>query len=141
MNCPKCISPMVKVTFAGVEVDRCTGCQGIFFDELEKEQLLKMKGADAIDIGAAKVGREFNRLDRIDCPRCGSRMIRMLDLNQPHIWFENCYVCAGSFFDAGEFHDLKSQTAADFFKDLLGKERTLSKPGSGKVGSRDNQRR
>jgi uncharacterized protein len=114
---------MVKVNFAGVEVDRCTGCQGIFFDALEKDQLLKMKGAEAIDIGAAKVGKEFNKVDRIDCPRCGGRMIRMVDLDQPHIWFENCSVCGGSFFDAGEFHDLKNQTVVDFFKDLLGKER------------------
>ena len=35
MNCPKCISGMVKVAFAGVEADGCTGCQCIFFDELE----------------------------------------------------------------------------------------------------------
>ena len=132
---------MVKVNFAGVEVDRCTGCQGIFFDALEKDQFLKMKGAEAIDIGAAKVGKEFNKVGRIDCPRCGSRMIRMVDLNQPHIWFENCCVCGGSFFDAGEFHDLRDQTVVDFFKDLLGKERTMSKLGSTKIGPREKERR
>ena len=107
MNCPKCISPMVKVNFAGVEVDRCTSCQGIFFDEFEKEQLRKMNGADAIDLGDPKAGRAFNKVDRIECPRCGSRMIRMVDLEQPHIWFEHCTVCSGSFFDAGEVKDLK----------------------------------
>jgi Zn-finger nucleic acid-binding protein len=118
MKCPKCISPMVTVTFASVEVDRCTDCQGIFFDEFEKEQLKKMKGADAIDIGDPKVGREFNKVDRIYCPRCGSLMIRMVELEQPHIWFEHCTVCGGSFFDAGEFRDLTHHTIADFFKDL-----------------------
>src|SRR5262245_58277329 len=123
MNCPKCISPMVKVTFAGVQVDRCTDCQGLFFDEFEKEELKKMKGADSVDIGDAKVGREFNKVDHIYCPRCGSLMIRMVDLEQPHIWFEHCTVCGGSFYDDGEIEDMKNHTLLDFFRDLTVKER------------------
>ena len=123
MTCPKCISPMVKVTFDGVEVDRCTDCQGLFFDEMEKEQLLKRKGADTIDMGDPKTGREFNKVDCIRCPRCSSLMIRMVDLHQPHIWFEHCTICGGSFFDAGEFKDLAHHTVADFFKDLTTRAR------------------
>jgi Zn-finger nucleic acid-binding protein len=114
---------MVKVSFAGHEVNRCTDCQGLFFDEFEKEELQKLKGAGAIDIGDTRVGREFNKVDRIHCPRCTSLMIRMVDSNQPHIWFEHCTVCGGSFFDAGEFRDLKHHTIVDFFRDLLVKER------------------
>ena len=114
---------MVKVTFNGVEVDRCTDCQGLFLDEFGKEQLQQMDGADAIDSGDAAVGREFNRVDCIQCPRCGTRMIRMVDLDQPHIWFEHCTICGGSFFDAGEFKDLNHHTIVDFFKDLLVQER------------------
>jgi Zn-finger nucleic acid-binding protein len=114
---------MVPVTFAGIEVDRCTDCQGLFFDEFEKDQLKKVKGAGAIDIGDPAVGHEFNKVDHIHCPRCGSLMIRMVDGEQPHIWFEHCTVCGGSFFDAGEFKDLAHHTIADFFKDLLVRER------------------
>ena len=114
---------MVKVAFGGIEVDRCTDCQGLFFGEFEKEQLRKMRGADALDIGDASVGREFNEVDCIHCPRCTSGMIRMVDLEQPHIWFEHCTVCGGSFFDAGEFKDLTHRTVIDFFKDLLVQER------------------
>lgn len=76
---------MVKVTFGGIEVDRCTDCQGLFFDEFEKEPLRKMKGADALDIGDTKTGREFNKVDRINCPRCSSPMIRMMDLEHPQV--------------------------------------------------------
>jgi len=123
MKCPKCISPMVKVTFGCIEVDRCTDCQGLFFDEFEKEQLRKLNGADTLDIGDVKTGREFNKVDRINCPRCTSLMIRMVDLEQPHIWFEHCTVCGGSFFDAGEFKDLAHHTVVDFFKDLTTRPR------------------
>jgi len=127
MKCPKCISPMEKVTFAGVEVDRCMDCHGLFFDEFEKERLQKARGADAIDTGDAKLGREFNKVDLINCPRCGSQMIRMVDLHHPHIWFEHCTVCGGSFFDAGEFKELTHHTILGFFKDLVVKERTTLK--------------
>ena len=114
---------MVNVNFAGVEVDRCTSCQGLFFDEFEMEQLRKLKGADTIDPGDPKTGAEFNQVERIICPRCGSLMIRMVDLQQPHIWFEHCTVCGGSFFDAGEFKDLTHRTLVDFFKDLTTRAR------------------
>ena len=77
-----------------------------------------MKGADALEIGDTKTGREFNKVDRFDCPRCSSLMIRMVDLEQPHTGFEHCTLCGGSFFDAGEFKDLAHQMVVDFFKDL-----------------------
>jgi Zn-finger nucleic acid-binding protein len=123
MNCPKCIAPMESVPFGGIDVERCTGCHGLFFDEFDKERLRRMKGADVLDTGDPKVGREFNVVDCIHCPRCTSGMIRMVDREQPHIWFEHCTVCGGSFFDAGEFKDLAHHTIVDFFKDLLVKER------------------
>jgi len=119
MTCPKCISPMVKVQFGNFQVNRCTDCQGLWFDEFEKEELLKLKGSERIDIGSAESGRIWNKVDRILCPRCSSPMIRMVDPDQPHIWFEHCTVCGGSFFDAGEFRDLHRHSILDFFKDLL----------------------
>jgi Zn-finger nucleic acid-binding protein len=121
---------MVNVAFGGIEVSRCTDCQGLFFDEFKKEELRKMKGADALDIGDVKTGREFNKVDQIQCPCCMSLMIRMVDLEQPHIWFEHCTVCGGSFFDAGEFKDLAHHTILDFFKDLIteGRSRTSRRP-------------
>jgi Zn-finger nucleic acid-binding protein len=76
MTCPKCISRMERVIFGGVEVDRCTDCHGLFLDEFAKEQLLRMKRSEVIDIGDPELGREFNRVDQILCPRCGALMIR-----------------------------------------------------------------
>ncbi len=114
---------MANVNFGGIVVDRCTNCQGLFFDEFEKEALRKKKVAKRLDVGDPKTGRQFNKVDRINCPRCGGTMIRMVDLQQPHIWFEQCGACGGSFFDAGEFKDLSHHTIMDFFKDMLVVER------------------
>ena len=114
---------MEKVDFHGTEVDRCRDCQGLFFDEFEKDALKKFKDAATLDVGSAKVGKVFNKVDLINCPRCSGRMIRMVGLQQNHIWFEHCTVCGGSFFDAGEFRDLAKETIVDFFRDLLTPER------------------
>ena len=114
---------METVEHSGITIDRCTRCQGIWFDARERERLLEAKGSESIDVGDVLKGRELNQLDRIECPRCKTRMVRMVDRDQPHIWFEQCAACGGSFFDAGEFRDLKEQTFGDFFRSLFGKAR------------------
>lgn len=123
MKCPKCESEMKRVTFNDIEVDRCDGCEGIWFDMLEHEELKQMKGSEAIDTGSPEKGKEFNKIDKIKCPKCHSAMIRMVDNSQPHIWYESCGVCYGVFFDAGEFSDFKDHSISDFFKRLKAKER------------------
>ncbi len=123
MNCPKCNEPMATVTYEDIEVDRCTGCRGIWFDMLEADHLKEMKGSEALDDGDPAVGRKFNEVDRIDCPRCEVEMLRMVDSRQRHIWLEACPVCYGIFFDAGEFRDFKEETVLDFLRDLWAKER------------------
>ncbi len=110
---------MEKVTFKEVDVNRCSGCRGIWFDLLKHEELKKLKGSEVIDDGDSKIGRENNKIDRIQCPSCQTPMIRMVDREQPHIWYESCSVCHGVYFDAGEFRDFKSRTLIDIFRDLL----------------------
>jgi Zn-finger nucleic acid-binding protein len=43
--------------------------------------------------------------------------------DQPHIWYEACPVCYGTYFDAGEFRDFKAETILDTVKDVFRKER------------------
>ena len=117
MQCPKCQAAFEKVSFADAVAERCTNCQGIWLDNLEHELLKEY--ADSIDIGAESKGAEFNKIDRISCPVCpSSKLLRMVDSGQPHIWFESCPVCYGRFYDAGEFKDFASYTIGDFIKDL-----------------------
>jgi uncharacterized protein len=124
VKCPKCGGELVAVSQDGIEVDRCAQCGGMWFDRLEADRLLKEKGsAKAVDIGDAKVGEEKNEQGKIECPRCHTLMIRMVDLEQHHIWYESCTVCYGKWFDAGEFQDLQQETVVDFFRDLFTKER------------------
>jgi len=72
--------------------------------------------AEALDIGSADMGRTHNLVDRYRCPRCGGRMLRMVDPQQPHIWYEQCAECYGSYFDAGEFVDLATVSLSDLLR-------------------------
>jgi Zn-finger nucleic acid-binding protein len=70
-------------------------------------------------LGDSKTGKEQNQNDLINCPKCNTKMIRMVDAQQSHIWFEHCVTCSGNYFDAGEFKDLQEDTIFDFVKTCI----------------------
>lgn len=115
MNCPKCQGPLSPVEFHGVTVDRCATCGGLWFDALEQRDLQKVEGSERIDTGDPAVGRSHDAQELVLCPVDGQRMVRMVDVAQPHIWIEMCPICHGTFFDAGEFTDFKERTWKEFF--------------------------
>ena len=124
MKCPKCGGELQPVVQDSIEVDRCTQCGGLWFDRMEADRLRKVKGsAQLIDTGDEKMGAAQNQVGKIECPRCHTQMIRMVDLEQHHIWYESCTVCYGRWFDAGEFKDLQQESVIDFFRGLFAKER------------------
>ena len=106
MICPKCQSDMEAIVYEGIEVDRCKGCQGIWFDAGESDWLRHEDAAATIDTGDPLTGRQTNTIDRYRCPRCDGGMLRRIDPKPPHIQYEECTSCRGSFFDAGEFADV-----------------------------------
>lgn len=123
MRCPKCRADMEVVEVGGVEVDRCSRCQGLWFDAGEQEALASQELAQALDTGNARQGRRLDAIDHYRCPRCGGEVVRETDPQQVHIGFERCQDCAGTFFDAGEFRDLAQHTLGDYFRDFLARHR------------------
>jgi Zn-finger nucleic acid-binding protein len=45
MKCPKCGHDLVTENDCGVEIDRCTYCEGVFFDAGELEDLFLKRTA------------------------------------------------------------------------------------------------
>jgi len=122
MKCPKCHESMATVTTEAGSVDQCSACGGVWFDRLEDKKQLEF--AAQIDTGDAERGARFNAVDRISCPVCANTpLTRMVDNEQPHIWFEACSSCNGRFFDAGEFKDLADHSFTDFIKSFKAKAR------------------
>jgi acetyl-CoA carboxylase beta subunit len=46
MKCPKCGHDLKAETLEGIEIDRCTFCEGFFVDAGELEELFQKKQAD-----------------------------------------------------------------------------------------------
>ena len=119
IECPKCGHGMDEISYGGdLLIDRCTHCQGIWFDHGEASLLNSKWMGEALDTGAASEGKKWDEVDDIPCPRCGRQMENVSDPKQPHIWYEVCEE-HGMFMDAGEFTDLKNETLGDWFKGLL----------------------
>jgi uncharacterized protein len=43
MKCPKCGHDMIEIELAGLAIDECTDCKGVYFDHGELDVLLKAK--------------------------------------------------------------------------------------------------
>lgn len=122
MKCPKCNSDFEQIHTPYADVERCLHCKGLWLDMLEHEDIREI--AQGVDIGDPELGKKYNVIDHIQCPVCAnSKMLRMVDAKQPHIWFESCPTCYGRFYDAGELVDLSEYTIADFIKQFTVKAR------------------
>ena len=127
MQCPKCNSPMkeikIEILHGSVVVDKCENCQGLWFDQGEAEALKGRWMADFLDSGDPEVGKSYDAVRNISCPRCSKPMKHMTDPNQPHLRFEVCdkEICDKHcmFMDAGEFTDFKHETPLDIFRGLI----------------------
>lgn len=114
---------MQAVLADGVEVDRCTECEGIWFDAGELDWLAQDEIAQAIDVGQVEAGRSMNAVTEIDCPRCGRPMKHVADEHKPEIRYEICLGCEGAFLDAGEFRELARLSVAEVLRHLIRRRR------------------
>ncbi len=108
----------IETLHGQVHIDQCEGCKGMWFDNGEAEDWM----ADFLDSGDPEVGKTYNAVRDIECPRCGKPMQRINDPKQKHLQYEACEA-HGLFMDAGEFTDFKHETLADIFRDLLARIR------------------
>lgn len=110
---------MEEVTYGrNMAIDRCTNCKGLWFDPGEADKLKDKWMSEFIDSGDPEVGKQYDQIEDVNCPKCGKQMEKLHDPAQPHIWYEACEE-HGMFFDAGEFTDFKYETLADKFRSLL----------------------
>jgi Zn-finger nucleic acid-binding protein len=120
MNCPKCSSAMAPIRHGEVEIDRCTSCQGLWFDAFEHEELKELRGAEQIDAVVPTATAVAAPPREVECPRCSVAMIHMVVAGQPHIAYESCGVCHGVYFDAGEFRDFREETLGERLRHYFG---------------------
>ena len=137
MLCPKCHSVMQEhkvLTQSGeVAIDKCERCAGLWFDLGEADKLKDEWTSVALDDGDENIGKIYNEITNIHCPRCMKPMESVNDTKQAHIRYEVCEE-HGVFMDAGEFSDFREITLKEAFDHILDVYRNSNKSGSSDAG-------
>ncbi|MGH7874372.1 MAG: zf-TFIIB domain-containing protein [Candidatus Binatia bacterium] len=106
MKCPKCGTETLGEVFVeNVAVDRCSTCDGIWFDAHELNQLL---ADDARQIASLRRGSTHEQADakKGRCPRDDSDLLRVFSAIEKTVVLDACPECRGIWLDGGEFTKL-----------------------------------
>ena len=106
MKCPKCELEMQRSTYQGVEVDRCSTCNGIFLDQGEVEHVLNQGITPLIESGVVHEAAKKADLKPATCHTCERPMQPMRGL--ANVLFDYCITCRGMFLDAGELSAIQA---------------------------------
>lgn len=106
MKCPKCQSDTLgEYAVENVAVDRCSVCEGIWFDAQELSELL---AEDARQVASLRRGAVDQSADgkRGRCPRDEADLLRVFSAIEKTVILDACPECRGIWLDGGEFAKL-----------------------------------
>jgi uncharacterized protein len=121
LNCPKCHANLERVRLGTLEIERCTDCQGLWFDVLEWDDARAREDSERLD-GDDVTAIESRNLDRIvvHCPKCRTTPLTRLEIpTHPGLHIDKCPRCYGAFFDAGEFLEYRELSFSERIKKFL----------------------
>jgi Zn-finger nucleic acid-binding protein len=96
---------MIVVEHKQIELDYCTKCRGVWFDEGELELMLeKNKLGGPPHLPEAESSEEKRK-----CPVCGRKMKKVLAGQEPRLIIDACPEEEGLWFDGGEVNQLIKQ--------------------------------
>ena len=110
MNCAKCDQTLTPITVRKIEVDRCEGCAGIWFDRHELDGILESGESHLLDAE----GGHPSELDKHPgtCPRCTVALTRYDSHMIDALGYDHCSTCNGVWLDKGELATLASNPEA-----------------------------
>lgn len=125
MHCPKCDQALIKVKvttrheYGGdilndseqtdeIELDQCTGCNGVWFDMDELDQYLSEK---LLILNSSKV-KEYKRYNEMDgaCPKCNKPMVKERPKRFKGVLVDICKECKGIWLDSSELDRLEEKS-------------------------------
>jgi Zn-finger nucleic acid-binding protein len=112
MICPACKHDMIVVEYKKVELDYCTNCRGVWFDEGELNLFLNLAGGDAKSFTAG----DFPAIESSEkirkCPICRKKMIKSHIKECTEITIDVCPRNDGLWFDGGEVNSVVKKICA-----------------------------
>jgi len=107
MKCPRDGTDLEKVTFSGIELDKCHHCDGIWLDYGEIEQLCSSQLTDIEQSLEERYGNPpcvpGETAGYMRCPKCeGKRLQQFTYTYTAPVRVDRCEACFGMWVDKGE---------------------------------------
>ena len=113
MDCPVCKNAMITMELEEVEIDYCTGCDGIWLDAGELEVLLGDGGKSKMLISSFNKALEADEKKR-KCPICDKKMEKIIvGHEKPTLIIDRCVKGDGLWFDKGELSNIIARAELD----------------------------
>lgn len=130
MFCPRCKIKLKKAIFYNTEIDYCSQCLGVFFNEDELRQVkdTKDKELNWIDIDLWEDEKKFKISYGVRlCPSCRLPLYEVY-YGDSKIVIDLCNLCQGIWLDRGEFKKVIEYLKEEANWEVLNKyNETLSK--------------
>ncbi|MDP1538504.1 MAG: zf-TFIIB domain-containing protein [bacterium] len=136
MICPNCGKETLnKIKFHKVQINRCSRCQGIWFDEdeLRKAKDERDRHLKWLDVDLWKENKNFrvSSLKKL-CPLC-EKPLYEVEYGNSDIKADICNSCRGIWLDRGEFRKIinylketvNAETLGKYFKHALGEAKEI----------------
>ena len=110
-QCPRCRAESFDaIELLGVQLERCRGCRGIWFDPGEFEKVVESSRSAGAEVEAAdaggSVGRDSYLPLRVRCPGCGRALLGegpvRFEFIQHFVMTDRCPGCQGVWLDGSE---------------------------------------
>lgn len=131
MNCPRCAGNLnqeiLKETNISIEVDRCEGCGGTWFDKGELNKVEEV--IEPVFFEMRKIPSEIDQLAALHCPTCelSPMLLKAEHHRDEKVIIDYCDTCYGVWLDKGELEAIRTEswliTIKNVFAWLLGKEK------------------
>jgi Zn-finger nucleic acid-binding protein len=106
VKCPKCATDtLVDFKVDDVVVNRCSSCDGIWFDADELSQLLAEDARQVTQLRRGSLREELAGKKGV-CPREGGELLRVYSAVNRSVIIDACPDCRGIWLDGGEFEKL-----------------------------------
>ncbi len=109
--CPRCRTPMALSQRAGVVVDGCPECGGLWLDSGELQQLANSPGALAQVAAAFRDAPSPGEAPVHDCPRCASRLRPHRFKSLPGLEINRCAICQGVWVEGARAAEIAALLA------------------------------
>jgi len=108
-KCPKCVIPMASINLHSEKVERCSECNGTFFDKGELASIINLiKIYREVEFDEPDILTEEVERQPYTCPSDGFEMVRK---DYPGAVLDECSNCGGLWLDDGEIASLATTEA------------------------------